>query len=226
MSVATNTPPSCNPSGAGCYQLGSTITLGGTIADNEGDLVSFEWREGTTVLSYGTVQTTVGGAPVALPSFSPTLGLGVHTLELIVDDGNILDPVVCEVIVEIIDTTDPTLAPVSDCSMLWPPNHQLVTCTVQANASDNDGQPPTLTVTVTSNEADDGLGDGDTANDIQNLSVDSATGTITVDLRAERAGVGTGRVYTITITATDGENNSSMTSLTVLVPRSKGQGGN
>ncbi len=49
---------------------------------------------------------------------------------------------------------------------------------------------------------------------------------LTVDLRAERAGVGSGRVYTITITATDGQQNSSMTSLTVLVPRSKGQGGN
>ena len=123
--------------------------------------------------------------------------------------------------------TAPPLAPVADHSMLWPPNHLMVTCTIQATATGNSGVPPALAVTVTSSEPDDGLGDGDTANDIQNIQVDPATGTITVDLRAERAGVGTGRIYTITITATDGEgNNSSMTSLTVLVPRSKGQGGN
>jgi len=54
----------------------------------------------------------------------------------------------------------------------------------------------------------------------------NTTGTITVDLRAERGGAGSGRVYTITITATDSVGNVSMTSLTILVPRSKGQGGN
>ncbi len=221
-----NTPPSCNPSGAGTFQLGDTVTLGGTVSDDDGDLISFEWREGATPLSSGSVQTMAGGAPATLPDFTVSLGLGVHVLELVVDDGPILTPVVCEVVVEVIDTTAPTLAPVSNHSMLVPPKHQMVPVTVLANASDNDGQPPTLTVTVTSNEPDNGLGDGDTANDIQNLQVDSATGTITVDLRAERAGVGTGRIYTITITATDGEGNSSMTSLTVLVPRSQGQGGN
>ena len=69
-----------------------------------------------------------------------------------------------------------------------------------------------------------GLGDDDTANDIQ---VDMANGTITVVLRAERSGKDSGRIYTITITitATDGAGNSSMTSLRVVVPRNQGQGG-
>jgi hypothetical protein len=226
LPLVLNTPPSCNPSGAGTYELGSTVVLGGTVADNEGDLVFYTWREGATVLGSGSIQAPVGGGPVAVTDLPVSLGLGMHTIELVVDDGHVLDPVVCEVLVEVIDSTDPTLAPVSDCSMLWPPNHQMVTCTIHANAADNDGLPPTLDVSVASNEPDDGLGDGDTADDIQNLLVDQATGTITVDLRAERGGVGSGRVYTITITATDSAGNVSMTSLTILVPRSKGQGGN
>jgi len=223
LPLVLNTAPSCNPSGAGVYELGSTITLGGTVVDSEGDLVTFEWRHGTTVLFSGSVQTVVGGAPVDLPSFSPALGLGVHSLALVVDDAHVLDPVECDVIVEVIDTTDPTLAPESDCSILWPPNHRMVTCTIHANASDNDGGPPTLDVTVASNEPDNGTGDGDTENDIQNLAWDDATGVITVDLRAERSGGGDGRVYTITITATDGVGNSSMAEVTVLVPHNKGK---
>ena len=163
LPLVLNTPPSCNPSGAGTYQLGDSVTLGATVADNEGDLVTYQWREGASVLSSGTVQTLTGGAPVAIPDYVLAgLAVDVHTLELVIDDGHILDPVVCEVIVEIIDTTDPTLAPDPDCSMLWPPNHQMVACTIQANASDNDGLPPHLDVTISSNEPDNGLGDGDT----------------------------------------------------------------
>jgi len=184
-----------------------------------------DWDGKVAVGEYGDPVS----APVVLPDVTVDtldLGLGTCVFELVVDDGRVLDPVVCEVLVEVIDTSAPTLAPVSDCSMLWPPQHQMVTCTVQANASDNSGEPPTLAATVTSNEPDEGLGDGDHPDDVQDLTVDQQTGTITVDLRAERAGVGSGRVYTITITATDGEGNVSTTSLTVLVPRSQGQGGN
>ena len=47
-------------------------------------------------------------------------------------------------------------------------------------------------VSVTSNEPDNGLGDGDTANDI--VIVDD----LTVKLRAERSGTGNGRIYTLT----------------------------
>ena len=98
-----------------------------------------------------------------------------------------------------------------------------VTFRIEAKAADNDGQPPILNVTVVSSEPDDGLGDGDTANDIQNLTWDNATGIITVDLRAERAGGGPGRTYTISIEATDEAGNSSIAEVTVLVPHSKGK---
>lgn len=220
-----NAPPTGNPTGGGVYEAGHAITLGGTVSDDDGDLLSFEWREGSTVHHSGTVQTVEGGTPVALPAYAipePGLSVGVHVIQLVIDDEE-SDEVVSEITVEVIDTTAPTLAPCPSHGMLWPPNHELVTVTIAANAADPNGSAPQLAASVTSDEPDEGLGDGDTANDIQNLQVDSETGTITVDLRVERSGTGDGRTYTITLEATDASGNSSMAEVTVLVPHSKGK---
>ena len=43
----------------------------------------------------------------------------------------------------------------------------------------------------------------------------------TLELRAERAGTGDGRTYTVTLTATDASGNEATASFTVLVPRSE-----
>ncbi|MBI5204291.1 MAG: hypothetical protein HZA11_05170 [Nitrospirae bacterium] len=72
-------------------------------------------------------------------------------------------------------------------------------------------------IEVTSSEPDNGLGDGDTANDI----VVNADGTIS--LRAERSGTGNGRVYTITYKATDLAGNVTVSSATVVVPHDMGK---
>ena len=79
---------------------------------------------------------------------------------------------------------------------------------------------PNATVTllsVTSNEPDNGLGDGDRPNDIVILD------DFTFDLRAERSGTGDGRVYTITYQVTDFCGNSTVASATVTVPHSQGE---
>jgi hypothetical protein len=68
-------------------------------------------------------------------------------------------------------------------------------------------------VSVTSNEPDAGLGNGDTAQDI--VIVDNNT----VKLRAERSRHGTGRVYTLTYQATNVCGNSATATATVTVPR-------
>jgi hypothetical protein len=91
-----------------------------------------------------------------------------------------------------------------------------VTATVVV--SDNFDPNPTVTlVSVTSNEPDNGLGDGDTANDM--VIVDD----FHFKLRAERSGKGEGRFYTITYMVTDACGNSVTQSVTVTVPKSQGK---
>ena len=103
-----------------------------------------------------------------------------------------------------------------DRPSLWPANHQMVDVTVNYDAADNCGAGCTLS--VTSNEPTNGLGDGDTPNDWEVVDAHH------VRLRAERSGKGAGRTYTITVTCTDAAGNAVVRTATVRVPRS--QGGN
>jgi uncharacterized repeat protein (TIGR01451 family) len=101
-----------------------------------------------------------------------------------------------------------------DKPALWPPNHEMVNVTVNYVATDNCGVD-TCVLSVSSNEAVDGTGDGDTSPDW--IIVDAHH----VQLRAERDGNGTGRIYTISITCTDTANNSTVRTATVLVPHNQ-----
>jgi hypothetical protein len=106
---------------------------------------------------------------------------------------------------------------VHNCT-LWPPNHKLVeVARLKANDALSGLSPESLSVNGTSNEPDDGLGDGDSAPDIV-FNGDS------VQLRAERSGTGNGRVYTIMASATDQAGNSAMTTVTCTVPHDQGNG--
>lgn len=111
-----------------------------------------------------------------------------------------------------IDQTGPTLTglPAAGCS-LWPPNHRLVQV-ASITASDSLSGPagPPI-VTATSNEPTSGIGDGDPAPDIV------ISGGV-VEVRAERAGSGPGRTYTITGTVTDFAGNTTTATATCQVP--------
>jgi predicted extracellular nuclease len=96
---------------------------------------------------------------------------------------------------------------------LWPPNHKYVTVQATVTFWDNFDPNPTLElVSVTSNEPDNGDDDGDTIDDI--VIHDD----FTFELRAERSGIGDGRIYTITYQATDACGNSTVATVTVTVP--------
>ena len=115
------------------------------------------------------------------------------------------------------DTTPPVISSVSATpNVLLVPNHRMMPIALSANVTDN--CPGAVTWAVTSVESDEpinGLGDGDTEPD---WTISSAHA---IRLRAERAGTGDGRVYTITITARDAANNTSTAATTVTVPHNR-----
>ena len=110
------------------------------------------------------------------------------------------------------DTTRPVISNVgADPNMLWPPNHKMRNVTINYTAVDN-CSPVTNVLSVTSNEPVNGIGDGNTSPDW--VVIDDHH----VQLRAERAGNGSDRIYTITITSTDDCGNVATATTTVVVP--------
>jgi len=53
-------------------------------------------------------------------------------------------------------------------------------------------------------------------------SIDQVKGIITLQLRAERSAIGSGRIYTITITATDPSEDKGRAKVKVRVPHDQG----
>jgi len=114
------------------------------------------------------------------------------------------------------DRTPPTLTMLSVTPMvLWPPNHRMVPVTVSAVVSDLVDRAPACRIkSIASSEADDGLSNGDTAKDV---SFDG----LMAWLRAERAGAGPGRHYTIGVQCVDAAGNDTNASVKVIVPHSQ-----
>ncbi len=96
---------------------------------------------------------------------------------------------------------------------LWPPNHKLHLVTV-SGATDPDGNPLTTTITgVTQDEPLNGLGDGDTSPDaFPGPASDQAL------IRAERSGLGDGRVYVLHVSVSDGLGGECTGTAAVSVP--------
>jgi hypothetical protein len=96
-------------------------------------------------------------------------------------------------------------------------NHKLVTITASVTVTDSGGSGPdgfTL-VSVTSNQADSGLGAGDVPNDIQGWSIGTAD--TSGQVRAER--YRTDRIYTLTYRGKDVAGNTKTCQATVRVPK-------
>ncbi|SPP99645.1 hypothetical protein NBG4_1020008 [Candidatus Sulfobium mesophilum] len=213
-----NSAPNAAPGGSGVYGIGTPVILSGDISDFDGDTLIYVWESGTDILCSGSMQSIAGGAKVQLPDCAATgLDLGIHTISLGVSDG--VNPLqTSSVTVQVTDTSAPTLKPEANTYILWPPNHNMVNIAIAANASDNSGSTVVLNATVTSNEPEEGLGEGDIGSDWTEPVINQATGMITMQLRAERSGRGDGRIYTVTITATDPSDNISTAKVNILVP--------
>ncbi len=171
--------------------------------------------DGTVVLLVATASDICDADVEITDNGLPIYPLGVTTVIFTAtdDSGNAVSK---SMTVTVVDTTPPTISVSVMPDSLWPPNHKMVD--IQATVSANDicdASPDVVLTSITSDEPDNGLGDGDKPNDID------ITTLFTFKLRSERSGEYDGRVYTITYTATDDSGNSASATDTVIVPLEK-----
>jgi len=173
-------------------------------------------------------QTNLAGTPVVVPlqtatdncddsvtitsNAPPVFPLGLTTVTFTASDdaGNTSQ---AQTTVTVVDTTPPTVtAAAASPAALWPPNHQMRPVAVTVSAVDICDASLTCSIlAVSSNEPVNGPGDGNTSPDW------TITGDLTLQVRAERSGLGSGRIYTITVRCTDDSGNAATRDVFVTV---------
>jgi hypothetical protein len=160
------------------------------------------------------------GSPTCLPPSGSKFNLGTTPFTCQVSDSS-TNPNSCNSTVTIVDTTPPVInSVVATPNSLWPPNHKYVPISVAVTATDIcDAAPTCKIVSVTSNEPINGPGSGNTSPDwiLSNPGPKTSPAKLGVQLRAERAGGGSGRIYTIGVECKDGSGNTTPASTIVTV---------
>ncbi|NOG53792.1 MAG: hypothetical protein HND57_05605 [Planctomycetes bacterium] len=214
---------------------GAPVTLVGTGSfDPDGDPLGYMWdlSDASVILDDPTSCCPSGIFP-----------MGVTTVNLTVTDGQ-GGISVDQVFVTVQDTTPPDVRVTTDITMLWPPNHTMQEVTVYVLIGDECSRPEDVqlvSATITSDEPDDAIGDGDgsTTGDVDGrdgyvgpvdfigaLVLDPEIGLNggwfgTVQLRAERDGDSDGRAYAFDIEVRDSSGNAATTSCVVVVPHDR-----
>lgn len=186
----------------------------GTLVDSFGSLgvdPGPSWGSGPTAATSNTLRrkaTVCVGDTVFDDAFDPateydglgsvtTAGLGAHAVECADEPP--------------VDTEPPTLSVMTDPSVIRSRNHKMVPVTVTLEVTDDtDDDVDVELVSVVSSDPDDGVGDGSTTGDIEEVSDTQ------VLVRAERSR-SRSRTYTFTYRATDDAGNSTMAEATVIV---------
>jgi hypothetical protein len=139
------------------------------------------------------------------------------------DSGNNATPKTRTVIV--VDTGAPVITVNSLAPSLWPANHKYVSFNVTDFVTGvADGCNTSLGVSsvvvekITSDEIENGNGDGNTTNDIV-----IAANCKSFQVRAERDGSDNGRVYTVTFAVKDSTGNIGRKTVKIVVPHNPGQ---
>ncbi len=191
---------------------GAEVTLDGSGSSPE---ASLHWSAAGVIFDDPVSISPTGKFPLGTTQVRLTASANGETAEDFVN-------------VTVEDETAPVAHAEAIPDTLWPPNHKLVEVRVRLHVSDACSRDPEVDVeliSAESSEPDDGTGDGNTDDDIQDASL--GTDDRTVLLRSERSGNGPGRVYTLTYRLVDGSGNQTFVSAEVRVPhdQSDHQGG-
>jgi hypothetical protein len=215
--IPLNNPPVADAGEDQTVECGQPAILdgsGSTDPDStEGtndDIALFEWYLGREKLGEGEM-------------IRWKLPVGTNTVTLkVTDSGGLTDT--DETTVEVEDTLPPRVAVTLDPSEIWPPNHKMVDVWASVRIADqcytNPDDMSVVLMSVTSNEPDNGLGDGNHEPDI--LGADVGTEDYSFQLRAERSGGGSGRIYTATYKVIDPAGNETDASGEAVVPHDQG----
>lgn len=177
-------------------------------SDPENDPLSFLW----SVMGEGLALVDADRAVAELIVTGAATCADTIAVALAISDG--FDTTECVVRVVLEDGRAPVIVAKSEILELWSPNHKMITVTPDMvlegveDACGDLGLEDVVVLTVTSDEAFDARGSGRTSPDVV-IGCDGS-----VQLRAERAGGGDGRVYTIEYAVTDADGHRA----TLLVP--------
>ena len=213
QSLMTLMTPTISCPEAQTLECGGPATVTVQVGEPDGAALMVFWALNGMLVQTNTIPA--GTPPTASNvSFTADLPPGANLVEVEAVN-SLTNTAYCSTTIVVGNKTPPVISGASASpNILWPPNHKLVPVTVDAVASDNCGLASWKIIQVESNERINGTGSGKTASDWQIL------GDHMVALRAERAGNGFGRIYTITLQAEDAAGNlSSPSMVTVTVPK-------
>ena len=151
------------------------------------------------VVNFGPPVTTncAGYVITANPPSGSFFPVGTNTVTWIAVDsasGQLTNT--CTFLVTVLDCKPPVIHSIAaNPASLWPPNHKMQPVTLRVSATDNCHLARSKIISVFSNEG--------AASDWE------STGDLALNLRADRSGNGTGRVYTITVECADDSGNLS-----------------
>ncbi len=160
------------------------------------------------IVTFSPTITGSCGTVTSTPASGSFFRVGTTTVNVSSSTGQ-----TCQFTITVNDNESPVISNVTASpNKLWPPNHKFVPVTLNYTSRDNCGIAK-CELSVSSNEPQNGLGDGDTAPDWQIIDDHH------INLRAERSGTGSGRIYTIVVKCTDvnGKINIGTASTTVTV---------
>ena len=210
ITVTDGTPPTITAPADVTAYTGPGATTCDTVVSN-------------AVLGTASAQDNCAGVTVSRSPSGNTFPVGTTTITWTATDwaGN---TATATQQVTVIDNTVPVITTNGQTLSMWPPNHKYSTFQLTqfvTGASDNCGGVSISNVViekVTSDEIENGNGDGNTTNDIV-IAGDCKS----VQLRSEREGAGDGRVYTITFKVTDTHGNVGRATAKVVVNHNPGE---